>query len=245
MSAARRRRGEPENPEPKSGERIAKRLARAGLCSRREAERWIEAGRVAVDGVTLKTPAVTVTASSAITVDGKALPAPEKSRLWRYHKPRGVAGAAPNLPGELPRVVPVASLDPGAEGLMLLTNDGGLKRHLELPATHWLRRYRCRVFGAVDEAKLAALAKTMKIEAKLERRTGANAWLMVVLAEGKNKELRRALEKLGLRVNRMIRIAFGPFQLGNLPAGAVAELPGKVIREQLGERLAPATKRRH
>ncbi len=245
MSAARRKRGEPVNPEPKSGERIAKRLARAGLCSRREAERWIEAGRVAVDGVTLKTPAVTVTGSAAITVDGKPLPAPEPARLWRYHKPRGAAGAAPNLPGELPRVVTVAALDPGAEGLMLLTNDGGLKRHLELPATHWLRRYRCRVFGAVDETKLAALAKTMKIEAKLERRTGANAWLMVVLAEGKNKELRRALEKLGLRVNRMIRIAFGPFQLGNLPAGAVAELPGKVIREQLGERLAPATKRRH
>lgn len=242
------------------GERIAKRLARAGLCSRREAERWIAEGRVAVDGEKLTSPAVTVTEASLITVDGKAVGAPQPARLWRYHKPKGLLCTAhdpqgrptvfENLPPGLPRVLTVGRLDMSSEGLLLLTNDGELKRHLELPATAWIRRYRARVFGPVDEKKMAALKQGVTvagvsygpIEAKLERQTGANAWLIVALAEGKNREVRRVLEHIGLKVNRLIRIAYGPFQLGNLPEGAVDEIPGKVLREQTGGKFAPAKK---
>jgi len=234
------------------GERIAKRLARAGLCSRREAERWIAEERVAVDGKVLTSPAVTVTEDSLVTVDGKPIPGPARARLWRYHKPKGLLCTAHDprgrptiferLPPGLPRLLSVGRLDLASEGLLLLTNDGELKRHLELPATGWVRRYRARVFGPVDEAKLAALKGGISvagvrygpIEAKLERRTGANAWLLVSLAEGKNREVRRVLEHLGLSVSRLIRIAYGPFQLGNLAPGSLAEVPGKVIREQTG-----------
>ena len=234
------------------GERIAKRLARAGLCSRREAERWIEAGRVAVDGRVLASPALVVGADARITVDGKPLAAAEPTRLWRYHKPKGLICTARDeqgrptvfdaLPKTLPRVVSVGRLDVNSEGLLLLTNDGGLARRLELPATGWTRRYRVRVFGRPDPERLAGLARGVTvegvqygpIEAALERQQGANAWLSLGLREGKNREVRRVMEHLGLTVNRLIRIAFGPFQLGRLAAGSLREVPAKVLADQLG-----------
>jgi len=234
------------------GERIAKLLARAGLCSRREAERWVAAGRVAIDGRTLDSPAVNVVPGGVVTVDGKPVPEKAPTRLWRYHKPRGLMTTARDpqgrptvferLPAELPRVVAVGRLDLDSEGLLLLTNDGGLKRRLELPATGWVRRYRVRVHGIVDPARLAALAKGVTIEgvaygpirATLDRQHGGNAWLTVSLAEGRNREVRRVCAHLGWPAARLIRVAFGPFQLGHLPPGAVAEVPGKVLRDQLG-----------
>ena len=236
------------------GDRIAKVLARAGLCSRREAERWIVAGRVAVDGVTLVTPAVNVSAENRVTVDGKVLPAPSPPRLWRYHKPPGLITSHRDpegrptvferLPETLPRVVSVGRLDLTSEGLLLLTNDGGLARRLELPATGWTRRYRARVHGAVDEKKLAALAggvtvsgvKYGPIKAVLDKQKRANAWLTVSLEEGRNREIRKVMEHLGLEVNRLIRVAFGPFQLGKLARGKTEEVPPKVLREQLGKK---------
>ena len=243
-----------KKPPPKNkGDRIAKVLARAGLCSRREAERWIVAGRVAVDGVTLLTPAVNVSAGNRVTVDGQPLPAPSPSRLWRYHKPPGLItshrdpGGRPTvferLPEELPRVVSVGRLDLTSEGLLLLTNDGGLARRLELPATGWTRRYRARVHGVVDEKKLAALAdgvtvsgvKYGPIKAVLDKQKNANAWVTVSLEEGRNREIRKVMEHMGLEVNRLIRVAFGPFQLGKLARGQVEEVPPKVLREQLGK----------
>jgi 23S rRNA pseudouridine2605 synthase len=234
------------------GERIAKVMARAGLCSRRDAERWILAGRVAVDGVMLTTPAVVVTSANTIAVDGKPLPERSARRLWRYHKPAGLVTSHKDpagrptvferLPEGLPRVVSVGRLDLNSEGLLLLTNDGGLARALELPATGWTRRYRVRVHGDVDEAALKSLEKGITISgihygsitAALDRKQGSNAWLTVALAEGKNREIRRVMEHMGLKVTRLIRIAYGPFQLGHLPAGQVAEIPKKVLREQLG-----------
>ena len=235
------------------GERVAKVIARAGLCSRREAERLIAEGRVAVDGVILESPAVTVGPGNRVTVNGRALPAPEPRRLFRYHKPSGLVTTARDpqgrptvfgaLPDDLPRLMPVGRLDLTSEGLLLLTNDGGLKRRLELPATGWTRRYRVRVFGRVEPERLAALAKGIRIAgldygpiaARLDSQQGANAWLTMSLTEGKNREIRRVCEHLGLKVNRLIRVAYGPFQLGKLPAGAVAEVPPKVLAEQLGE----------
>jgi 23S rRNA pseudouridine2605 synthase len=237
-----------------AGERIAKRLARAGVCSRREAERWIALGRVAVDGRTLTTPAVVVTAASTVTVDGKPVAAAAPSRLWRYHKPRGLVcthrdpegrpTVFDRLPPALPRLISVGRLDIASEGLLLLTNDGGLARQLELPANGWLRRYRARVHGAANAERLAALAGGVTvdgvrygpIEARLDRTQGSNAWLTVSLGEGKNREVRRVLEHLGLEVSRLIRIAFGPFQLGQLGRGEVAEIPRKVVADQLGRR---------
>lgn len=244
-----------------ASERIAKRLARAGLCSRREAERWIEAGRVAVDGKVLTSPAVNVAGTAIVTVDGKPIPEPERARLWRYHKPRDVVCQAADargrktlaeaLPPGMPRVIAAGALDPNAEGLMLLTNDGGLKRHLELPATGWVRRYRVRAFGKADAAKLAALAKGVRIggvdygpiEAALEVQKGSNCWLAIGLHEGRNRDVRRVVEHLGLSPSRIIRIAYGPFQLGNLEEGAVAEVTGKVMREQIGGEFAEKPKR--
>ncbi len=245
-------RNKPDSPKPAKGERIAKRLARAGLCSRRDAERWIAAGRVAVDGKTLTTPAVVVTQANAITVDGEPLPETPATRLWRYHKPKGLVTSHKDPRGRptvfqalartLPRVVSVGRLDLNSEGLLLLTNDGGLARRLELPATGWSRRYRVRVYGAVDEARLKALQNGVTvsgvaygpIRAQLDRKQGANAWLTLTLAEGKNREVRRVMEHLGLKVTRLIRVAYGPFQLGHLKRGDVDEVPGKVLREQLG-----------
>jgi 23S rRNA pseudouridine2605 synthase len=237
-------------------ERVAKRIARSGLCSRRDAERLIAAGRVAVDGTVLSSPAVTVTAANLVTVDGEPLPALEEARLFRYHKPAGVLTAARDpegrptiydrLPEGLPRLMPIGRLDMASEGLLLLTNDGGLKRRLELPATGWLRRYRVRVHGQIDEARLQALAHGIEIDgfrygpihATLDRVQGSNAWLTVALREGKNREIRRVLEHFGWPVSRLIRLSFGPFQLGGLPAGALEEVPAKVLREQLGARPA-------
>ncbi len=238
--------------EATKGERIAKVMARAGLCSRREAERWIAAGRVAVNGQVLATPATTVTEADSIVVDGQALPMKEPARLWRYHKPRGLMTTHKDprgrptvfekLPKGLPRVVSVGRLDFNSEGLLLLTNDGGLARKLELPATGWTRRYRVRAFGAVDDKALARLKDGITvsgvhygpIRAAIDSKKGANVWLTVALTEGKNREVRRVLEHLGLSVNRLIRVAYGPFQLGHLAEGEAEEVSGKVLREQLG-----------
>ena len=243
-------------------ERIAKLLARAGLCSRRDAERWIAAGRVSVDGRILTTPAVAVTAANDIRVDGAPLPSPERPRLWRYHKPIGLVTTHRDekgrptvfdaLPGELPRVVSVGRLDLNSEGLLLLTNDGALARRLELPATGWLRRYKVRVHGDVDPDRLAALEKGITIagaaygpiRAGLERQQGSNAWIALALREGKNREVRRVLEHLRLPVTRLIRLSFGPFQLGSLARGEVAEVPRKVLAEQLGKSGSPGADRR-
>lgn len=234
------------------GERIAKVLARAGLCSRREAERWIADGRVVVDGKVLESPAFNVTEANEVSVDGKPLPAREETRLWRYHKPSGLvtthrdpqgrATVFDKLPPELPRVVSVGRLDLNSEGLLLLTNDGSLARRLELPENQWIRRYRVRVLGVVDEGKLDGLKKGVTIsgvrygpiEAAVDQSRGANTWLTVSLREGKNREIRRLMEHIGLKVNRLIRTSYGPFQLGKLTRGAIAEIPPKALRENLG-----------
>jgi 23S rRNA pseudouridine2605 synthase len=233
-------------------ERIAKALARAGLCSRREAERWIADGRVAVDGAVLTSPATNIDEASLILVDGKPIPVREPSRLFRYHKPAGLVTSHKDergrptlfasLPKGLPRVVSVGRLDLNSEGLILLTNDGELARELELPSRGWLRRYRVRVHGVPAPDALAKLAARIRvdgvaygpIEAALDRTQGANSWLTVSLREGKNREIRKAMAHLGLTVSRLIRIAYGPFQLGDLPRGGVAEVPRRVMREQLG-----------
>jgi len=238
-------------------ERIAKRLARAGLCSRRDAERWIAAGRVKVDGKLLETPAFTVTDKNQIEVDGKPLPGADRARLWRYHKPPGelVTARDPegrrtifdSLPSGMPRVVTVGRLDFMSEGLLLLTNDGGLARRLELPANGWIRRYRARVHGTVDEARLAALANGITIEgvrygaiqAKLDRQQRSNAWLEIALAEGKNREVRRVLTHLDLPVVRLIRVAFGPFHLGELERSHVDEIPAQALDNLLGVKRPP------
>lgn len=242
------------------GERIAKVLARAGLCSRRDAERWIAAGRVALAGKVLTSPAVTVDAASDLRVDGKPVPVPAPARLWCYHKPAGLvtthrdekgrATVFASLPAGLPRLVSVGRLDLTSEGLLLLTNDGGLARALELPARGWIRRYRVRVHGAPDPARLAALAQGITIDgvaygpitATLERAQGSNAWLLVALAEGRNREVRRVMEHLGLTVTRLIRIAYGPFELGRLPRGAVIEVPSRIVAETRGTK--PHARRR-
>jgi len=234
------------------GERVAKLMARAGLCSRRDAERWIAEGRVSLDGRVLTSPAVTATEASDLRIDGKPIPQKEPARLWRYHKPAGLVTTHRDeksrptvferLPPELPRVVSVGRLDLTSEGLLLLTNDGGLSRALELPSRGWIRRYRVRVHGPVDAAKLKALDSGLTLDgvsygpirAELERQQGSNAWLVVSLQEGKNREIRRVLPHLGLDVTRLIRIAYGPFQLGHLARGAVEEVPRRVLREQLG-----------
>ncbi|MEE8392793.1 MAG: pseudouridine synthase [Rhodospirillales bacterium] len=234
------------------GERIAKVMARAGLCSRRQAERWIADGRVAVDGQTLTTPAVTVTADSRVTVDGEPMPRAAGTRLWRYHKPPGLLTSHSDpqgrptvfasLPPGMGRVISVGRLDLTSEGLLLLTNDGGLARTLELPKTGWTRRYRVRAYGPIDEGSLKKLKKGVTIEgvtygpieAEVESRRAANAWLKVALREGKNREVKNVLEHLGLTVNRLIRVAYGPFQLGRLKAGEVSEVTGKALKEQLG-----------
>ena len=241
------------NPAPgEQPERIAKVLARAGVCSRREAERWIADGRVSVDGRVLTTPALTVSAASEIRVDGSPLPTADRPRLWRYHKPAGLVTSHRDekgrptvfaaLPEDLPRLISVGRLDLNSEGLLLLTNDGGLARRLELPSTGWARRYKVRVHGEVQPERLAALAKGITVDglaygpirAALERQQGSNAWIAMALREGKNREVRRVFEHLGLQVTRLIRLSYGPFQLGNLPRGAVDEVPKKVLLEQLG-----------
>lgn len=238
------------------GERIAKVLARAGLCSRRDAERWIAEGRVELNGRTLSSPAVNVGPDDKVVVDGKPLPQRERSRLWLYHKPKGLVTTARDpegrptvfdaLPDHLPRVVAIGRLDINTEGLLLLTNDGGLARVLELPSTGWLRRYRARAWGDVMQSDLDRLKDGLEIDgtlygaidATLERVQGSNVWIMLGLREGKNREVKNVLSTLGLDVNRLIRVSYGPFQLGDLAEGEVVEIRGRVLREQLGEKLA-------
>ena len=233
-------------------ERIAKVLARAGIASRREAERLIGEGRVAVNGRRIDSPALDIGPKDRVTVDDQPLAAPEPPRLWLYHKPPGLVTTARDekgrrtvfdaLPEGLPRVLSVGRLDLNSEGLLLLTNDGALKRRMELPATGWLRRYRVRVHGTPSDERLAPLREGLVLDGErfqpmqvsLDRQQGANAWLTVALREGKNREIRRALEAAGLPVSRLIRVSYGPFQLGKLTSGAVEEVRARVLRDQLG-----------
>jgi len=248
-----------ETSDPPPPERLAKAIARSGLCSRREAERWIEQGRVSVNGDKATTPAINVTSADRITVDGKPLPERAPARLWRYHKlqglvtshrdPQGRPTVFEKLPKEIGRVISVGRLDINTEGLLLLTNDGALARHLELPATGWTRRYRVRAFGDIGQEQLDTLTDGIEIdgirygpiEIRIERRTAHHLWLQVSLREGKNREVKRVLEHLGLKVGRLIRVSFGPFQLGDLKPGAIVEVPAKVLAEQTGQ--APSGKR--
>ncbi|MDZ7708912.1 MAG: pseudouridine synthase [Roseovarius sp.] len=234
------------------GDRIAKVIARAGIASRREAERLIEAGRVTVNGQKITRAALNVTPTDKVVVDGRALDAPEPARLWLYHKPKGRVTTSrdeqgrptiyDDLPEDMPRVISVGRLDINSEGLLLLTNDGGLKRKLELPSTGWLRRYRVRVNGTPTDATFEPLRKGLTLDGErfqpmtvtLDRQKGANAWATVSIREGKNREVRRAMEAVGLVVNRLIRLSYGPFQLGNLAPGAVEEIRPRVLRDQLG-----------
>ncbi|MEA3032213.1 MAG: rRNA synthase [Sphingomonadales bacterium] len=232
----------PPTQKPASGQRIAKLLARAGIASRREVERMIAEGRVAIGGKPVETPATLLASLHGVTVDGKPVRAPAPARLFLYHKPTGLLTTERDpqgrpaiydrLPGDLPRVMPVGRLDLNTEGLLLLTTDGELKRQLELPSSGVERTYRARVFGEVSQDRLEALIQGVEVEgmrygpidANLERRTGRNAWIELRLTEGKNREVRRVLEHLGLKVSRLIRTAYGPFELGDSPAGAVMEV---------------------
>ena len=242
---------------PPAGDRIAKVLSRAGVASRREAERMIELGQVSVNGKIIDSPALNVTASDRITVDGHPIGQPEPARLWLYYKPDGLVTSNADekgrdtifdhLPEDLPRVMSVGRLDLNSEGLLLLTNDGGLKRQLELPSTGWLRKYRVRVNGNPTDPDLIPLRQGITIDGEkfqpmivvIDRIQGANAWLTVGLREGKNREVRRAMAALNLTVNRLIRISYGPFRLGDMAPGDVTEVKGRVLRDQLGQRELP------
>lgn len=233
-------------------ERIAKVIARAGICSRREAEVYIADGRVKVNGVLLESPAFTVTKSDIIEVDNVRLSAAEPPRLWRYHKPRGLVVSNKDekgrdtiftkLPESLPRVISIGRLDIDSEGLLLLTNDGELARHLELPATGWTRKYRVRVYGRVEEAKLEEIAEGVNIDgvqygpvlARLDTQKNSNAWLTIAIKEGRNREVRNIMEYLGYPVTRLLRLSYGPFLLGKLEAGQVEEVKPSVLAQQLG-----------
>ena len=245
-----------QNEHSPAGERIAKVIARAGLASRREAEAWIAAGRVAVNGKLVASPALNVETRDRIEVDGQPLPMRERTRLFLYHKQRGLLtthadpGGRPTifsvLPTDLPRLISVGRLDLNTEGLLLLTNDGGLARALELPATGWLRRYRVRAHGSVAQAQLDSLRRGItidgvrygEIEATVDRPQGSNVWLTFAIREGKNREVKNVLGHLGLAVNRLIRVSFGPFRLGDLPEGAIEEVKTRTLRDQLGDRIA-------
>lgn len=236
----------------KTGDRVAKVIARAGVCSRRDAEKLISEGRVTVNGETLTTPGVKVTAEDEVRVDGERLPSLEPPRLWLFNKPvglvtshkdeRGRPTVFDTLPNTLPRVISIGRLDLNSEGLLLLTNDGGLARELEHPARGWTRRYRVRVYGDVKEKMFEPLAKGVTVDGikygainvKLDKKPGVNTWLTVTLKEGKNREIRKVMEHVGLKVSRLIRTAYGPFQIGNLKSGQTKEVPRKVLKEQLG-----------
>ena len=246
---------------PPPGDRIAKVLSRAGIASRREAERMIEDGRVSVNGKTITSPALNVTESDRIVVDGKQVGEPDPPRIWLYHKPAGLVTTErdekdrptvfASLPENMPRVMSVGRLDLNSEGLLLLTNDGEVKRKLELPSTGWLRRYRVRINGSVSEAKLDELRAGITVEGiqyqpmvvTFDRQQGAHAWLTVSQREGKNREIRRAMGEIGVTVNRLIRVSYGPFQLAALKPGEVEELKQRVVRDQLGISGKPTPKR--
>lgn len=248
----------PENKDKKAekGERIAKVLARAGVASRRAAERMIEEGRITVNGIVLESPACVVDETAVILVDGAPLKGAEKTRVWRYHKPAGLITTArdpqgrptvfDHLPKDLPRVVSVGRLDLNSEGLLLLTNDGGLARHLELPSLGWIRRYRVRANVGKRELTQELLDSLKKgvtvegvrygpVEAKLDHVKGKNAWLTMAITEGKNREIRNIMTHLGFTVNRLIRTSFGPFQLGRLEEGMVEEIPQRVLKDQIAD----------
>lgn len=249
----------PASDAPRA-ERIAKLLARAGVASRRAAEAMIAEGRVALKGKPVESPALKLESLEGVTVDGKPVAAPEPPRLWLYHKPVGLitterdAEGRPtvfaSLPPEMPRVVSVGRLDINSEGLLLLTNDGAIKRRLELPETGWTRKYRVRFHGKAEEATFEPLRKGLEIEGErfrpmvvtLDRVQGANGWATVAITEGRNREIRRAFEAIGLKVNRLIRVSYGPFQLGTLEPGAVREVPPRVLADQLGLPRAAAEK---
>lgn len=240
-----------ENDAESKGERIAKVMARAGLCSRRDAEKWIEAGRVSVNGNILTSPALAVLPTDVIEVDGQKLKAAEKTRLFLFHKPDGLVTTNKDekgrktiydaLPKEMGRVVSVGRLDLNTEGLLLLTNDGELSRYLELPVNAMVRKYRVRVHGHVSLDQLARLKKGIKwqgvaygpMEARLEKTQGTNSWIEISLTEGKNREVRNVMESMGLEVSRLIRLSYGPFQLGSLPRGAVLEIKHQQLRDQI------------
>lgn len=235
-----------------TGDRIAKVIARAGVCSRRDAEKMIAEGRVMLNGEKVTTPAIKIGENDVVSIDGKPLTEPEPARLWRYHKPAGLVTTHrdpegrptvfANLPKRLPRVVSIGRLDVNSEGLLLLTNDGDLARQLESPSSGWTRRYRVRLFGRVEQSRLDELAngttiagvKYGPIVADLERSKGMYSWASVSLKEGKNREIKRVMEALGLKVARLIRVQFGPFHLGQLPPGEAEEFPARLWREQLG-----------
>ena len=242
----------------KDGERIAKFLARAGIASRREAEKLIEQGIVTVDGAVLTTPAFKVIPGMDVRVDGVRVKSKEPPRLWRYHKPAGLVTTHKDPQGRptvfdaigdrLPRVISIGRLDLTTEGLLLLTNDGGLARQLELPANAWIRRYRIRAYGKIDQKALDKLGEGVTIDgvdykpirATLDQTKGGNVWITASITEGKNREIRKVMEHLGLQVNRLIRTAFGPFQLGGLQNGAIEEVPAKQLKEQLGKKTCEA-----
>lgn len=236
-------------------ERLAKFMARSGVCSRRDAEELIKQKRVTVNGEIIDTPAFKVEGSEKILLDGEKLPEIEQTRLWLYHKPAGLltthkdtearATVFDHLPAGLPRVISVGRLDLNSEGLLLLTNNGELSRKLELPENGWSRRYKVRVHGFVNKNKLADLAKGATVDginygpikAELESQNGTNSWLIVTLNEGKNREVRKLMKSIGLEVARLIRLSYGPFQLGSLKKGEVREVPQKVLKEQLGSKI--------
>jgi 23S rRNA pseudouridine2605 synthase len=256
MTQAMSEETKPQGALVHEGQRIAKVMARAGVCSRRDAEAWITQGRVSVNGKVIASPALNVGEADDVRVDGKPLRAPERTRLFLFHKGRGLVTTARDpegrrtvfeaLPPALPRVVAVGRLDINTEGLILLTNDGGLARVLELPSTGWLRRYRVRAHGIIDQAALDRLGggitldgvDYLGIEARLDRQQGDNVWITMGLREGKNREIKKVLEHLGLAVNRLIRVSFGPFELGDLAEGEIAEVRTRVLREQLGLKFA-------
>ena len=245
----------PASGRPTEIMRIAKAMARAGLCSRREAERWIEDGRVTVNGAKIASPALDVGPRDRIVVDGEPMPDAEPARLWRYHKPRGLVTTHKDpegrptvfdhLPPDLPRVMSIGRLDYNTEGLLLLTNDGELARHLELPSTGWLRKYRVRAHGSITQAQLDALKDGIEldgvrygpIEATVDSHQGRNSWLTLGLREGKNREVRNILASLDLAVNRLIRVSYGPFQLLDLEEGQADSIRRRVLADQLGPEL--------